>query len=144
MGQSPGSVAHFLRSYVDGKVPETGSVTIARTEQTTDDKVQLFLSDGTQRVVDHVISASGFRINLDRVPFLTMDLISSIVREEGFNQFPKLDEFFESSERGLYFAGPLSSHSHGPTFRFILGLRKTCKSVIASLISKGDKKEVCC
>lgn len=139
-GQSPGSVAHFLRPYVEGKVTETGSVNIVLAEPTSDDKVKLSLSDGSNRVVDHVISASGYRINLDRVPFMTKEMLDSIDREDGYSQFPLLSESFESSIPGLYFAGPLSSHSHGPTFRFILGLRKTSRSIIPA-IAQNVKKE---
>lgn len=143
-GQSPGSVAHFLRPYVEGKVPETGGITIFRAEQTSNDKVNLYLSDGTLRVVDHVISASGFRINLERVPFLPHKLLNSIVREGDFTQFPKLDESFESSIAGLYFAGPLSSHSHGPTFRFILGLKKASQTIITNISVKNSLINACC
>lgn len=143
-GQSPGSVAHFLRPYVEGKVPETGGITIVRAERTSDDKVNLLLSDGTLRVVDHVIAASGFRINLDRVPFLPEELLNSIVREDDFTQFPKLDESFESSFPGLYFAGPLSSHSHGPTFRFILGLKKASQTIISNIALNNNLLPACC
>ncbi|MDO7908719.1 NAD(P)-binding domain-containing protein [Paenibacillus sp. JX-17] len=138
-GQSPGSVAHFLRPYVEGKIPETGGVQVVRA-QASEDTVILTLSDGTTREVDHVISASGFRINLDRVPFLGEDVRSWIEREEGYPSFPRLNAAFESSQRGLYFAGPLSSHSHGPTFRFILGLKKTSRSIMASLTAAEANK----
>ncbi|NOU73447.1 SidA/IucD/PvdA family monooxygenase [Paenibacillus sp. LMG 31458] len=143
-GQSPGSVAHFLRPYVEGKVPETSGITIVGAEQTSDDKIKLILSDGTLRVVDHVISASGFRINLERVPFFPQELLTSIVRENDFSQFPKLDESFESSIPGLYFAGPLSSHSHGPTFRFILGLKKASQTIISNITVKYGLVNACC
>jgi cation diffusion facilitator CzcD-associated flavoprotein CzcO len=136
-GQSPGSVAHFLRPYVEEKVPESGNVRIDKIETTADKKVRIKLSNGETRVVDHIISASGYRINVDRIPFIQRNLLQSIAREEDdYKQFPRLNANFESSLPGLYFAGPLSSHSHGPTFRFILGLRKTCESIIPHIIEK--------
>jgi FAD-dependent urate hydroxylase len=140
LGQSPGSVAHFLRPYVEGKVPETGGASIEQLAVTSEGQVRMSLSNGEERVFDHVLSASGFHINLDRLPFLPKEMLGQIEREEGFEPFPKLDEHFQSSIHGLYFAGPLSSHSHGPTFRFILGLKKAAKTIIASLA----KKEKCC
>lgn len=135
-GQAPGSVAHFLRPYVEGKVPETGNASLQRVEVTEEGKARLILTTGEERVVDHILSASGFHINVDKVPFLNEDLGVLIAREEGFSQFPRLNESFESSLPGLYFAGPLSSHSHGPTFRFILGLKKTAISIFPAILMK--------
>lgn len=138
-GQSPGSVAHFLRPYVEGKVPETGNVTLAQLEATEDGRVRLHLSNGEERIVDHVISASGFHINLDKVPFLSDAFKAGIEREAGYPQFPKLDRHFQAGVPGLYFAGPLSSHSHGPTFRFILGLKKTASTIIPNILAAKDQ-----
>ncbi|WP_409300438.1 NAD(P)-binding domain-containing protein [Peribacillus sp. SCS-155] len=140
-GQSPGSVAHFLKPYVDGLVPETGNVQVTSVKE-MGDTVELSLSDGTVRHVDHLIAATGFHINMDNSPFFKNDILSLIEREEGYTQFPKLNESFESSVPGLYFAGPLSSHSHGPTFRFILGLRKTAFTIIPAIMQKMEKSLV--
>ncbi|MDP4172117.1 MAG: NAD(P)-binding domain-containing protein [Bacillota bacterium] len=137
-GQSPGSVAHFLKPYVEGIVPQISGVSIEKVEQLNKDEIRIILSDGTEKTVNHIIAATGFHINLDQVPFFEKDLLSMIDREEGFTVFPKLNESFESSLPGLYFAGPLSSHSHGPTFRFILGLRKTAFSIIPSIMKKKE------
>lgn len=104
--------------------------------ETPGGKVELTLSNGNLEIYDHVISASGFHINVDRVPFLDADLKSRLEHEPEFEQFPKLSERFESSIPGLYFAGPLSSHSHGPTFRFILGLKKTANTIIPSIVKR--------
>lgn len=135
-GQAPGSVAHFLKPYVEGIVPQYSGVEVEIIEQTNEDELLISLSDGSRKTVNHIIAATGFRINLDQVPFLNQELRNSIEREEGYKQFPKLNEAFESTLPGLYFAGPLSSHSHGPTFRFILGLRKTGFSIIPSIIKR--------
>ncbi|WP_442599956.1 NAD(P)-binding domain-containing protein [Neobacillus sp. D3-1R] len=135
-GQSAGSVAHFLKPYVEGIVPQNGGVEIEKIEQISADEIRLVLSDGTEKIVNHIIAATGFHINVDKVPFFDETLLSEIEREEEFYKFPKLNESFESSVPGLYFAGPLSSHSHGPTFRFILGLRKTSFSIIPSIVKK--------
>jgi FAD-dependent urate hydroxylase len=137
-GQSAGSVAHFLKPYVDGIVPENSGVAVVKVEQVNDEEIRLVLSNGTEKIVNHIIAATGFHINLDKVPFFNPELLMGIEREEEYTQFPKLNESFESSVPGLYFAGPLSSHSHGPTFRFILGLRKTSFSIIPSIVKKAE------
>jgi thioredoxin reductase len=127
-------IARFLRPYVEGKVFEI-SGTKVESVIAHNEKVHLKLSNGEEKIADHVIVASGFKINLDKVPFI-YDLKNQIIREEGQVQFPKLNQNFESSIKGLYFAGPLSSHSHGPTFRFILGLGKTAITIIGSIARK--------
>ncbi|WML49721.1 NAD(P)-binding domain-containing protein [Neobacillus sp. PS3-34] len=137
-GQSAGSVAHFLKPYVEGIVPQNAGVSIEKVELLIEDEIRIVLSDGSEKIVNHIIAATGFRINLDQVPFFEKDLLSIIEREEGFTEFPKLNESFESSLPGLYFARPLSSHSHGPTFRFILGLRKTAFSIIPSIVKNKE------
>jgi cation diffusion facilitator CzcD-associated flavoprotein CzcO len=129
--QPPGSVAHFLRPYVEGNVRETGNVSIESAEVDAAGKLLLRLSNGERRVVDHLIAATGYRIDLDRVPFISRELSSRIPREdEGGGGFPKLGAHFESGLPGLYFAGPLASYSHGPAFRFIAGLHKTCNAIM--------------
>ncbi|TNJ57724.1 lysine N(6)-hydroxylase/L-ornithine N(5)-oxygenase family protein [Paenibacillus hemerocallicola] len=129
--QPPGSVAHFLRPYVEGNVRETGNVSIESAEVDAAGKLLLRLSNGERRVVDHLIAATGYRIDLDRVPFISRELSSRIPREdESGGGFPKLGAHFESGLPGLYFAGPLASYSHGPAFRFIAGLHKTCNTIM--------------
>ncbi|WP_157842710.1 NAD(P)-binding domain-containing protein [Bacillus alkalisoli] len=141
-GQSQGSVAHFLKPYVEGLVPQNANSVIEKIEQVNDEEARLLLSDGTEKIVNHIIAATGFHINVDKVPFFNQEILTLLDRENGFAQFPKLNESFESSLPGLYFAGPLSSHSHGPTFRFILGLRKTANSIIPSIVRQLEKVKI--
>ncbi|HTG68516.1 MAG TPA: NAD(P)-binding domain-containing protein [Candidatus Udaeobacter sp.] len=130
-----GSVAPFLRPYVEGKLPSTGSAAIELAEVTSDGKALLTLSNKQTRLVDHVIAATGYRISLDQVPFLPPYLLQAIEREKDkFSPFPLLGAQFESSVPGLYFAGPLAAHTHGPAFGFIAGLRQACRSIIPHII----------
>lgn len=129
-----GSIANFLRPYVEGKIRETAHVSVEQAATTADGKLFLKLTNGEHRIVDHVLAATGFQIQLDRVPFIDQHLLQQIKREEaGYDQYPLLDAHFQSSLPGLYFAGPLSSHTHGPAFRFIAGLNKACKSIIPEI-----------
>ncbi|QFT88168.1 Thioredoxin reductase [Bacillus sp. THAF10] len=135
-GQSPGSVAHFLKPYVEGIVPQSPGVEMVKVEPVNEAEIRILLSNGEEKIANYLIAATGFHINIDRVPFFKEDLLNSIKREEGYASFPMLNESFMSNLPGLYFAGPLSSHSHGPTFRFILGLRKTAFSIIPDIVRK--------
>ncbi|MCA0756053.1 NAD(P)-binding domain-containing protein [Paenibacillus sp. N4] len=131
-----GSVALFLKPYVEGKVKATGHARIEKAEAAEGGKALLTLSGGETRVFDHVIAATGYRIDLDLVPFLPRYLLATIERERGgFSRFPLLSEHFESSVPGLFFAGPLASHTHGPAFGFVAGLRQACRSIISCLVT---------
>jgi pyruvate/2-oxoglutarate dehydrogenase complex dihydrolipoamide dehydrogenase (E3) component len=72
----------------------------------------------TMLTVDHVIAATGFHVDIQRLPFLHADLLSQVRRIE---DAPMLSRFFESSVPGLYFIGITAANSFGPLLRFVLG-----------------------
>ncbi|WP_139230751.1 hypothetical protein [Paenibacillus catalpae] len=121
---------------MEEKVPKLSNMTVNRAS-IENNKVQLKFTNGDETYADHIILASGFHIHLDKLPFLEDRLKRKIIREKGHSAFPKLNQNFESNLKGLYFAGPLSAHSHGPTFRFILGLGKASRTIVRS-ISKQE------
>jgi hypothetical protein len=73
---------------------------------------------------DHVIAATGYRLDLDRLPILDEDLRRDVRRVGGT---PRLSANFESSVPGLYFLGPLSANCFGPAMRFVLGADFTAR-----------------
>jgi FAD-dependent urate hydroxylase len=84
-----------------------------------ENKVCLFLSDGTSREVDHVILATGFRPNINQLQMLSNELKAAIQQE---NNSPILSLGYESvSVRGLYVLGALACLSQGPINRFVCG-----------------------
>ncbi len=78
----------------------------------------LKLDDGTVRVVDHVVCATGFRIDISRNPVLSPGLKAAVATIDGL---PRLNEGFESSVGGLHFIGATASASFGPVMRFVSG-----------------------
>lgn len=74
------------------------------------------LEDGTERRVDHLIAATGYRIDISQYPFLAPNLLARINRVDGS---PKLTKAYESSVRGLYFVGAPAAASMGPGMRFV-------------------------
>jgi cation diffusion facilitator CzcD-associated flavoprotein CzcO len=91
-----------------------------------DDKVRLTLAydDGEHidLVADHVVSATGYRVDLKRLGFLP-DTLRSRIRL--CDTSPALSMNFESSVRGLYFVGTAAANSFGPVSRFAFGARFT-------------------
>jgi len=70
------------------------------------------------RDVQHVVTGTGFEVDVDRLPFLEPQLAAAIRRIE---RAPALSRHFESSVPGLYFIGPAAAFSFGPLLRFVAG-----------------------
>jgi hypothetical protein len=80
--------------------------------------------------VDHVVAATGFRIDVGRLAFLPEPLLARIARADGF---PLLSRACESTVPGLYFAGAAASASLGPSMRFIGGTHYSVRHLVRSL-----------
>ncbi|MHB8474449.1 MAG: hypothetical protein ACYDC8_16685 [Gammaproteobacteria bacterium] len=94
--------------------------------------------DGTEREVttDHVIAATGYRVDLRRLTFLGADL-STQIRSVNFT--PVLSSNFESSVPGLYFVGLMSANSFGPVMRFVFGVGFTARRLCAHLAQSSRR-----
>ena len=82
------------------------------------DKVRLKLSNGTERLVDHVIVATGYRVDSGRYKFFGPEIRQSLTTEKGY---PVLARGLESSVLGLHFVGKPAAWSYGPLLNFISG-----------------------
>ncbi len=115
------SAPWFTKDRVDGKVPVQLGCTPERAE-IRDGKVHLFVrtGDGGQReiVTEHVITATGYKVDLSRLTFLSDDIRSKI---KDLDRTPVLKSNYESSIPGLYFVGIAAANSFGPLMRFAFG-----------------------
>lgn len=76
--------------------------------------------EGGERILsaDHVIAATGYKPDIHRIHFLDRELLGRI---DMICNTPRLNPYFESSVRGLYFAGPATANTFGPVMRFAIG-----------------------
>ncbi len=81
-------------------------------------QLRLRLDDGSERLVDHALLATGFRVDVSRYPFLS-PLLSKQLRTVG--GFPVLKRGLESSIPGLHFVGKPAAWSFGPLLGFVSG-----------------------
>jgi NADPH-dependent 2,4-dienoyl-CoA reductase/sulfur reductase-like enzyme len=81
--------------------------------------------------VDHVIAATGFRVDLSRLTLLNPSLRRDIAEYRGA---PILTRNFESSVPGLYFIGSAAAASFGPLMRFTFGARYAARRLTRALI----------
>lgn len=70
--------------------------------------------------VDHVLAATGYRLDLDALPFLSPTVRRAVACVPG-SKAPALRGTFESSVPGLYFTGSLAAPMFGPLMRFVAG-----------------------
>ena len=82
------------------------------------DKVQLKLNNSSERTVDHVIVATGYRADVSRYSFLDPSMTSALRTSKGS---PVLARGLESSIPGLHFVGKPAAWSFGPLLNFISG-----------------------
>lgn len=79
---------------------------------------------------DHVVAATGYRVDLRRLAFLSGDLRD---RVRAVEHTPVLGSHFESSVPGLYFVGPVAANSFGPVMRFAYGAKYTTPHIARHL-----------
>jgi len=82
------------------------------------DKVHLKLSNGTDRLVDHVIVATGYKVDTARYHFFSPSIQKSLRTVRGY---PVLKRGLESSIPGLHFVGKPAAWSFGPLLNFVSG-----------------------
>jgi cation diffusion facilitator CzcD-associated flavoprotein CzcO len=121
----------FTRDQVVGHVPMHLSVTLGgidarngcvriqlRHPQRSDAELEL----------DHLIAATGYKVDISRLAFLDGDLQSGIRQAE---RTPILDRHFESSIPGLFFTGISAANSFGPLLRFGFGAKFAARRLAA-------------
>jgi len=124
----------FARDMVMGKVSLVLGHTPERAEiQSGQVRLQLQANDGTQRDItaEHIISATGYRVEVERLKFLNRQLRSKLKTLEGS---PVLSRDFESSVPGLYFVGVAAANSFGPLMRFAYGARFAARHITKALV----------
>src|SRR5260221_13294609 len=95
-----------------------------------DGRLSATLSDGARLTADHVILATGYKVDLARLTMIHPSLRAEIRIDRGV---PVLNPWFESSVPGLYFVGLASLSSFGPLFRFVAGFWATAQRVASSV-----------
>jgi thioredoxin reductase len=130
----------FIRDKVIGKMPlHLGYTPQAAKVQNGKVHLRLGSEDGSTReiVTEHVIAATGYRVNLDRLQFLSPQIRSKI---KTINRTPMLSSNFESSIPGLYFAGVSAANSFGPVMRFAFGAGFAARTLTRALAKSVSRE----
>jgi hypothetical protein len=96
-------------------------------------------ADGSKReiVTEHLIAATGYKVDLERLKFLNPEIRSKVKAVQGV---PVLSSTFESSISGLYFAGVAAANSFGPVMRFAFGAGFAARTVTRALAKSASRE----
>jgi hypothetical protein len=98
-------------------------------------QLRLQLDDGSERLVDHALLATGFRVDVSRYPFLSPSLSKQL---KIVNGFPVLKRGLESSIPGLHFVGKPAAWSFGPLLGFVSGAEFASKELVRCMTRNGS------
>ena len=84
------------------------------------------LDNGDVLTVDHVVFATGYEVDLARVPFLAKGLLSRLDTQDGF---PLLDAHFQTSVPGLYITSLPATRDFGAFLGFTVSVRAQAKII---------------
>jgi hypothetical protein len=101
--------------------------------------VKVKLDDGQERVVDHVLLGTGYRVDVSKYDFLAAPLAESIRRFQGY---PHLDDGFETSVRGLHILGAPAVWSFGSLMQFVVGTHYASRELLRCLAGKSERNRM--
>ena len=137
--------AWWLRGRVDGQVPVLAGHRIlgAAPEAAEGGGIGLYTvgPDGRTHTIeaDHVLAATGYRVHLEALDFLSPEVRAGLARTGGF---PRLDRGFCSSVPGLYFTGLPAAATFGPVLRFVCGTAFASPRLAGAVSAAGSHGDV--
>jgi pyruvate/2-oxoglutarate dehydrogenase complex dihydrolipoamide dehydrogenase (E3) component len=88
---------------------------------------------GEEFAVDYLILATGYKIDLGKIPFLRDGNLAGRINTQ--KEFPELNAKFESNIPGLYFTSFASMASFGPFCGFIKGAPLSAKIIVEGIVN---------
>lgn len=95
---------------------------------------RVVLDDGETLTVDHVVFATGYRVDFASVPFLADGLLPSLNVVDGFQV---LDEHFQTSVPGLYITSLAATRDFGAFLGFTVSVRAQAKIIGRDIAEKS-------
>ena len=94
-------------------------------------RLRLKLDDGTERLVDHALLATGYRVDVSRYDFLSPILMKNL---RTVNGYPILRRGMETSVPGLHIIGKPAAWSFGPIVGFVSGTEFVSNELSKSIV----------
>jgi len=99
-------------------------------------RLEVRLSGGEQLTVDHLLFGTGYKVDIERYPFLAPSLLAGVKRVDGY---PVLGPGLESTVARLHFLGAPAARSFGPIMRFVSG-GWYAGQALAQQVTKGARQ----
>jgi len=109
--------------------PETQLISC---KETANGDLAATLSNGETINIDQVVLATGYKVDIARLPILSTKLLNLI---ETRNGFPVLDDHFETSVPDLFITSMPATEDFGPFFGFTISVRTSAKLITQRLIA---------
>ena len=103
------------------------------------ERIKVRLSDGNERIVDHVLLGTGYRVDVSKYDFFAPELAQSISRFQGY---PRLREGFETSVPNLHILGAPAVWSFGPLMQFVVGTHYAASALRRCIAGKATSDQV--
>jgi len=94
---------------------------------TTNGELGVQLDNGQHLTVDHVVLATGYKVNMNQVPFVAAGNISATLELDG--GFPVLDNQLQSSIPGLFITSLPATQDFGPFFAFTVAVKVSAQVI---------------
>jgi cation diffusion facilitator CzcD-associated flavoprotein CzcO len=100
--------------------------------ETPNGELEAVLSNGETITIDTIVLATGYKVDIARLPILSPNLLEQLKTRNGF---PVLDDHFETSIRGLFITSMPAMQDFGPFFGFTISVRTSAKLICQRLLA---------
>lgn len=111
----------------DARVKLWPHTELASCSENQNGELEVTLTGGANVIVDSIILATGYRVDITRLPYLAAGNL--LQRLETRNNFPVLDDHFETSVPGLFITSMPATQDFGPFFGFTVSVRTSAKLI---------------
>jgi cation diffusion facilitator CzcD-associated flavoprotein CzcO len=102
---------------------------------TRNTELTVVLSNEETVNVDQIVLATGYKVDIARLPILSKTLLTKL---ETRNGFPVLDDHFETSVPNFFMTSMPATQDFGPFFGFTISVRTSAKLICARLRESQD------
>lgn len=103
--------------------------------ETANGELEAVLGNGETITIDHVVLATGYKIDITRLPILSPNLMEQLKTRNGF---PVLDDHFETAIPGLFITSMPAMQDFGPFFGFTISVRTSAKLICQRLLAPAS------
>jgi FAD-dependent urate hydroxylase len=96
-------------------------------------ELKVELSNRETVLVDQIILATGYKVNIAELPILAAGNILNLLTTR--NGFPELDDHFQTSVPGLFVTSMPATQDFGPFFGFTIAVRAAAQLICTRLLN---------